>query len=147
MTHQRCLKDPYMCLQAITYLQSKAFSSKFMRLCSQALCKNVSPLVSRGHNCIDAFSCSTKWRNRDARVERCLIRVLLAESCWVTWTTAELSQKAMYGGLGRIISLNWPYKLKARWFPHWLAISSASALDRATRDCLWDCHATKFDPR
>ena len=52
----------------------------------------------------------------------------------------------MYGGLDKIISFNWPYRLKASLFLHTLAISSASALDKATRDCLWDCHATRLDP-
>ena len=37
----------------------------------------------------------------------------LADSCRVSWTTAELSQYVIYGGLDKIISFNWPYRLKA----------------------------------
>ena len=60
---------------------------------------------------------------------------------------AETSQYVMYGGLDKIISLSRPYRLKASLLPHTLAISSASALDKATRDCLWDCHATRLAPK
>ena len=40
----------------------------------------------------------TAWKhshvelNDAAKIDKCLVRVLLADNCWVSWTTAELSQ-------------------------------------------------------
>ena len=71
-----------------------------------------------GTSCMETFSCWTKWCSQEALIDKCLVQVLLADNCWVSCTTAELSQYVMYGGLDKIISLSWPYSLNASLFPH-----------------------------
>ena len=43
-------------------------------------------------HCMETFSCWTKRCNHEAHIDKCLVRVLLVDSCWASWTTAELSQ-------------------------------------------------------
>ena len=80
--------NPTHNLQAIANLETKSLSGKLMHVRSQTLCKNVSFLVRGGYK----LRRDVLMLDYEARIDRCLVLVLLADNCWVSWTTAELSQ-------------------------------------------------------